>query len=173
MSNQLILVIVLAVVVFFGLGVVALGALGAIGVSSSRKYVEHAKTSEGRVGVMMLARGMIDCASSERVEAVGAAATGLPATSKSVPGSLAEVAAKRYLSSPADWNDPAFRCAHFSMTEPQYFQYQWVSSGPRAGVARAVADLNGDGTPDSVLEVDVACGEGGADCKAGPVREVR
>lgn len=172
-SNRLVVIIVVVVLLAFGFIGVALVGLGAISALGMRKYVGQAKAAEGQTGAMILARGVVTCASVERVEAGDAAAPGLPPTSKPVPGSLSDVSAKRYLSAPGDWADPAFTCAHFSMTTPQSFQYQWVASGPRAGVARAVADLDGDGKPDHVIEVDVTCPEGGGGCEAGRPREVR
>lgn len=119
---------------------------GCCGVS---RYLEQSKKAEGKNGIGMMARGAIACA-----EANGGK---LPASSRAVPSALSAVQGKKYMSSPTDWDDPSFKCMKFSMLDPQYFQYQWVSKGPTSGTARAVADLNGDGTPDSTLELDVTC----------------
>lgn len=171
-SNRLIIIVVVVVLLAFGFVGAALVGLGAISALGMRKYVGQAKAAEGQTGAMLLARGVVMCASIEHVEAGDVSAPGLPPSSRPVPRSLSDVSAKRYMSAPGDWADPAFTCAHFSMTTPQSFQYQWVASGPRAGVARAVADLDGDGKPDHVIEVDVTCAEGGGGCEVGRAREV-
>lgn len=125
----------------------ALLASGCCGATS--RYVEASKKAEGKNGVAAMARGVLKCAESSGGK--------LPATSALVPASLAQVSGKKYMSSPTDWQDPAFKCMGFSMADPQYFQYQWVLKSPTKGIARAVADLNGDGKPDSTLEMDVEC----------------
>jgi len=132
----------------FACGVaVAVLASGCCGATS--KYVEASKKAEGKTGVANMARGALKCA-----EASGGK---LPATSAMVPTTLAQVSGKKYQSSPTEWQDPAFKCMGFSMMEPQYFQYQWLLKSPTKGIARAVADLDGDGKADSTLEMDVEC----------------
>jgi hypothetical protein len=170
-TDTIILVVILALVAS---ALTALGALvrfSALSAARARRYVGEARASEGKVAVMVLARGVAACASLERVDERGGVAAGLPPTSKPVPASLAEIAAKPYVSSPSDWGEQAFACAHFSLEAPQSFQYQWVALGPRAGVARASADLDGDGKPDHRFEIDVTCGAGG-ECRAGALREL-
>jgi hypothetical protein len=82
-----------------------------------------------------------------------------------VPANLSDIKAKKWQSTPAEWSEPAYSCASFSMTGPQYFQYQWESRSPNEGAVRAVADLNGDGVPDATLSIDVTCNAG--TCSAG------
>jgi hypothetical protein len=132
--------------VFVGCLALAVLVSGCCGVS---RYLEQSKKAEGKNGVGIMGRGAISCAQSSGGK--------LPATSAMVPATLAQVSGKKYMSSPADWGDPAFKCLKFSMSEPQYFQYQWVLKSPTSGVARAVADLDGDGKPDSTIELDVTC----------------
>ena len=55
----------------------------------------------------------------------------------------------------------AFRCAGFSMREPQYFRYEWLRESDAAGVVRAEADLDGDGAAEIRLEHEVVCGASG------------
>lgn len=126
---------------------IAVLASGCCGATS--RYIEASKKAEGKNGVGAMARGALRCA-----EASGGK---LPATSPMVPATLAQVSGKKYMSMASEWEAPAFKCMSFSMMDPQYFQYQWVLKSPTKGTARAVADLNGDGKPDSTLELDVEC----------------
>jgi type IV pilus assembly protein PilA len=147
-------VIVVAVVGASGLLVV--GVLASLAFFGVRRYVSQAKIAEGRSRVTALAQGMTTCfAETER----------LPETSARVPGDLSLVSGKKYQSAPDDWSDPAFRCAEFSMQEPQYFQYQWVLGEGQSGKAVAVADLDGDGELEVQLEFDVDCS--GEACQLG------
>jgi hypothetical protein len=123
-----------------------------------RGYVNASKKAEGKNNVGVISLGAIACA-----EASGGK---LPASTPLVPANLAQVSGKKYMSQPSDWDSPSFKCMKFALSEPQYFQVQWVLKSPTSGTARAVADLDGDGTPDSVIEKDVTC-TGGA-CTASP-----
>lgn len=138
----------------WGVGL-ALLVSGCCGVS---KYLEQSKKAEGKTGIASMASGVVACAALSGGK--------LPATSAMVPAALSQVSGKKYASSAKDWEDPAFKCMKFSMSAPQYYQYQWILKSPTAGIARAVADLDGDGKPDSTLEMDVSCPASG--CTVSP-----
>lgn len=166
-SGMSVVAIVLVVLGGVALLVVAvLGILFALGAYGARKYVSQAKQSEGRASAMQLASGMALCGSTN---AAAGQSDPLPPTSRLVPATLAEIGGKKYMSSPSDWKDPAFECAKFQMSMPQYFQYQWVKRGTDSGAATAISDLDGDGRPDAVFEVTVTCASGS--CTAGGVTE--
>jgi len=74
------------------------------------------------------------------------------------------------MSAPSDWTSPAFTCAKFSMTTPQYFQYQWERVSAQSGVVHARADLDGDGVAEVNIEVPVRCSATG-ECEAGGLVE--
>lgn len=132
--------------------VVVVGILAALGIYGVRKYVMNAKASEGRNAVGALIKGVVACA----------AETGrLPSSSSSVPLNLASVAGRKYSSHASEWaNDPTFACAKFSLLDPQYFQYRWVLENSETGYAQAVADFDGDGTPDLTLRIRAHCIDG-------------
>jgi hypothetical protein len=157
-------VIIIVVVAVLGLVVVALiGVMASLGIYGFRKYLSQAKEAEGRNGVSQLARGMVVCA-EKRIAEGGA----LPKSSRPVPASLAAISGKKYMSATSDWTDDAYTCASFDMSYPQYFQYQWLlDPSGRTGVARAAADLDGDGTAEITFELPVACGADGT-CAAAP-----
>src|SRR5579859_1390576 len=129
-----------------------------------RKYLISAKSAEGRNAVGVLAQGIARCPSAT------AGRPTLPQTAHAVPANLASVQGMKYQSEPAEWQDEAYTCANFRISDPQYFQYQWVRTSPTQGTVRALADLDGNGEPDFDLEQDVTCANGGA-CTVGPLRD--
>lgn len=162
LSTGAIIAIVAGVVVLVVVAVV--GVMAALGIAGFRNYLGAAKSAEGRAEVGRLARGMALCGPGRGADGQSAA---LPPTAPPVPATLAEVSGKKYMSSSADWSDPAYTCAAFSVSMPQYFRYQWLATSDTEGVARAEADLDGDGTAEVIFESKVTCaGEG---CTAGPI----
>ncbi|MEZ4374262.1 MAG: hypothetical protein R3B07_25810 [Polyangiaceae bacterium] len=151
-SSTATIFIVLAVV---GIAVVVLvGVLAAIGIYGARSYMVKAKASEGLNGAGALARGIAACGEKESGK--------LPETSVAVPST--PPAGINYMSTPSDWNDPAFKCAYFDMSTPQYFSYQWVKESDTRGRVVALADLDADGTAEQRVEVVVECA--GSTCTA-------
>jgi hypothetical protein len=137
-----------------------MGILSALAIYGVSKYVKNAKASEARRVVPVLANGIARCSAS-----------GLPPTSNAVPS--AAPPGKRYQSAATDWSSqPAFRCAGFGLSEPQYFSYRWQLESPTRGLVIALADLNADGVPDMDFEQPVEC-SAGAGCTAGALRELR
>lgn len=166
-NTVLIVVIVVAAVGF--VGVFLVGVMAAFGVAGFRKYLAASKQSEATVSVMQLAHGMLACAEKRTAEGLPP----LPPSSKPVPDSLSKVSGKKYMSSSTDWEQDAFQCASFSLSYPQYFQYQWVlEAGGRTGTAQASADLDGDGSAELRVEMQVTCDSGGT-CSTAPLREIR
>ena len=166
-------IIIVAVVGAIVIGVVFVGGiLAALGVYGARRYLANAKAAEGKNAVAMIARGVVSCAAREDAIHGAVGPRGLPPSSHKVPASLAQVSGKKYMSTASDWTgDPAFACAAFEMSTPQYFQYQWELTKPgKEGVVHAVADLDGDGSPDILLDVVVTCSAPG-DCSVGPLSE--
>jgi type IV pilus assembly protein PilA len=138
--------------------VVGLGIVAALAIYGVRKYVTNAKQAEARTALANWANGLVTCGQRDGH---------LPPTSTPVPAKLSHIKAMKWQSAPTEWSEPGYRCAGFSMTEPQYFQYQWELRSPNEGTARAVADLNGDGIADTTLGVQVTCSAG--TCRAGSV----
>lgn len=170
------LIIIIVVGVVFG-GLLILGVLGALAYSGMRGYLSASKSIEGRMNVATLASGLAACVQRTAMSASGEVTQrGLPPSTAKVPASLAQVKGKKYVSSPADWTGDAFTCASFTITTPQYFQYQWVLTTPGAlGTVRAQGDLDGDGVAEITIEQDVRCSDqaGQLKCDVGPMRETR
>jgi hypothetical protein len=172
-------IILIIVLVVIGGGFLLMTVLGVFAWLGMRRYLDQSKSAEARMNVGILARGVASCAEvsgMNQLADANAPAPGLPPTSPKVPASLGQVRGVKYSSQPADWSAPAFKCAGFDISVPQYFQYEWVLSGPgQKGMARAEADLDGDGTADMTFEQDVEC-SGPADdlnCKVSALREKR
>ena len=123
-----------------------------------RQHLIGAKRAEANDVSARLAQAIAKCTS--------ASGGALPPTARPVPPSLASVRGMKYQSAPGDWQDEAYACARFQLATPQYFQYQWVRTSPRRGVVRALADLDGDATPELKVEREVTC-EDAATCAIG------
>lgn len=131
-------------------GPIVLGIFSALAIYGVRKYIMNAKRAEATAVLSMWSKGMVACGEKD----------GLPPSSQPVPASLASVSGKKYQSAANEWSDAAFVCGGLSMSEPQYFQYQWVQAGPSEGSMVAQADLNGDGSPDERVEIRISCAVG-------------
>jgi type IV pilus assembly protein PilA len=143
--------------------VAIVGILAVLGIYGVRKYLANAKTAEARNSLGQMSKdaatayeresmtggilGVSTSAAMSRQLCVSASHT-VPATSASIKGS-------KYQSDTAEWNTDAqgnsgFACLKFSMDQPQYYEYSYVSSGAGTAnstfTAQANGDLNGDGT---------------------------
>ena len=154
--------IVLVVIAIAAPIVIALaGVMTTLAIYGVSRYLKQAKMAEARAATSHLARGIVACA-----EASGA----LPRSSAPVPPDVPSAA--KYQSATADWADPAFSCARFSIATPQYFRYQWVATSATSGTARAEGDFSGAGKTTSTVEVDVECTRGATlACTLGTPRE--
>jgi hypothetical protein len=161
-TSKTVLVILLVV---GGACILGVGVFGALAMFGVRRYISSAKAAEGQTLVRTLADGMVRCAAGRGSDGQ---ARGLPESSVAVPSSLSAVRAKKYQSSASEWHDPAFDCAGFRVTEPQYFQYRWVRRSATSGAAVAVADLDGDGVAELSFEQSVSCDAAGA-CRSDAV----
>lgn len=87
--------------------------------------------------------------------AAGTGRVGGPSLCKSaphpVPKTFEELKGRKHTPWPNEWydgsqEDEGFRCLQTEMTEPQYYQYDFASTGPQGSfTATARGDLDGDG----------------------------
>ena len=147
-------VLTIGIVVILGMAVVALG------VRSYVRFVRLSKMAEARMMVGKMGRDV-----AESFDATGRLC---PSASKPVPIDVDSVRGRSYQSSPAEWAvdgsvNAGFACLGFAVSDPQYYQYDYKStgSGSPGSSFRAIGqgDLDGDGDLSSfVLEGRVAPG---------------
>lgn len=130
------------------LGLLLLFVLGPLAAAGLRRYIGHAKQAEARAALVAWGDALVRCGDRD-----GA----LPPSSAAVPASLSQVAGKKFQSAPADWSETAHTCGGFRLSSPQYFQYSWELRAPTDGMLHARADLDGDGSVDTVLDLAVTC----------------
>jgi hypothetical protein len=126
---------------------VVIGIFSAVAIYGVRKYMVNAKRAEATNVLSHWSKALVACAEKD----------GLPLTSPAVPASLASVSGMKYQSVASEWSDPAFVCAGFSLSDPQYFQYQWLQVSPAEGKLVALADFDGDGSAEQRVEVTITC----------------
>jgi hypothetical protein len=153
-SGASLAIIIIAVVAGLGVLIVAgIGIMAVLGIFGTRKYIAQAKEAEGKTTLAAIAKSVI--MASEREPSTGPRQ--LPPSAAPVPASLSQVSGKKYMSAPSDWSGDGWAEMKFSMSYPQYFQYQWQRTTSTSGVIIAIADFNGDGTQDVKFELPVTC----------------
>ncbi|MEZ4225020.1 MAG: prepilin-type N-terminal cleavage/methylation domain-containing protein [Polyangiaceae bacterium] len=150
--------------------VAIVGVLAALAIYGVRKYIANSKTAEAKNSLGQISKDATSAFAREGMNpallAAGASTqvvNRLCLTGTAVPANMAAVQGKKYQSSPAEWTtgqpttgpnnaNEGFACLKFSMADPQYYQYNYVSSATLAGAAlgttftaTAQGDLNGDG----------------------------
>ena len=141
--------------------VAIIGVLAALAIYGVRRYLASAKTSEAKNSVGAISRGAAaayerESAASEVVAegTSGSAASHALCASvvATVPSTLGPIQGKKYQPNSASGNDYAdaggtWSCLKFSRTQPQYYQYNYVSDGPATNTsmnAIAIGDLDAD-----------------------------
>jgi type IV pilus assembly protein PilA len=159
--------------------VAIVGILAVLAIYGVRKYIANAKTAEARNSLGQMAK---DSASAVEREKGTQAILGPGATSAlmrafcddstAVPSSNTVPQAQKYQSQVGEWNTGSatqgWQCLKFSLEEPQYYLYQYLSSGTLTQaqftgtpsgtsaatggfIAVANGDLNGNGAYSTFL----------------------
>ncbi len=142
--------------------VAIIGVLAALAIYGVRRYVFTAKTSEAKAGVGRMAKDAANAFNGEQmagnIVSLGNTAANsnqlCDSATVSVPSTVATVAGQKYQSSPSEWQIDSgtprtgFACMGFSMTDPQYYMYDYSTSGTTTAgstfAALAHGDLDGD-----------------------------
>lgn len=141
--------------------VAIIGILAVLAIYGVTKYITNAKTSEARNALGQIAKAAVGAFEEERADAKyiapGASSDkevhAVCATAVPVPADLAAVKNKKYQSKAVggDWGtgdgNTGWPCLKFSLTEPQYFQYNYTGTpgGSNPWFATADSDLKGVG----------------------------
>jgi type IV pilus assembly protein PilA len=147
--------------------VAIIGVLSALAIYGVRKYLTNAKTAEGRMSLGRISKDAQVAYERETMPngkvTLGdsvAIAHAICDDSTLVPDDIAKVSNKKYQSSPTDWTGAGWGCLKFTMTDPQYFQYQYeavtVNVPAQDGdnfIAHAFSDLNGKGKQSGELKL--------------------
>lgn len=137
--------------------VAIVGVLAALAIYGVRKYIANAKTAEARNSLGQMAKDAAAAYNRESMSGtvvalgsvVGSSNNLCGSATKTVPAAATSIKGQKYQSSPAEWNEGSatagWRCVKFSMSDPQYYMYNYTSDGTTF-TSSAQGDLNGDGT---------------------------
>jgi type IV pilus assembly protein PilA len=157
--------------------VAIIGILAVLAIYGVRKYIANAKTAEARNSLGQIAKDAATAAEREKgttaIIAPGSTSSLFRAfcssATNTVPagGAAGVPQAQKYQSQVSDWNSGSltagWQCLKFSLEEPQYYEYSYVSSNTSAingsFQADAYGDLNGNGvTSDFTIAGSAASG---------------
>ena len=140
--------------------VAIVGVLAALAIYGVRRYILNSKTAEARNGIGQMAK---DASAAYSREGMDPTVLGLGSSTgvsnrlcdsaSPVPSSPDSIKGKKYQSKPSEWAGGTqfggWSCVKFSMQDPQYYMYNYTSSGSStSAVFSAIAngDLDGNGT---------------------------
>jgi type IV pilus assembly protein PilA len=140
--------------------VAIVGVLAALAIYGVRKYLLNAKTAEARNAVGQMAKDAKTAYERESMGfsiltgggSVGASNNLCASATATVPAAIASVAGSKYQSTAAEWDADkltpgvGFACLKFSVTDPQYYMYEYTTPNATSFSASAYGDLNGDST---------------------------
>jgi type II secretory pathway pseudopilin PulG len=128
-----------------------IGVLSAIGMYALARYVRHSKTTEAIGSLTTLATQTATFYDgSDATQPAGSTPDNAhamrhfpPSSTASVPPSVDDIRGKKYQSTQADWAASPWHDLQFSIPQPQYYAYSYVSEGA-GSTARASAIAKGD-----------------------------
>lgn len=127
------------------------GIVPALGIFGVRRYLASSKTSEAKNTVGAISRGAVAAYEREVVDPEGTETTHeLCQSAKAVPATVP--LGRKYQPSTSPGSDyqagdstTGWKCLKFALTQPQYYQYQYVRGGPYKGPKRGGPDPGPDG----------------------------
>jgi len=131
--------------------VAIIGLLAALAIYGVRRYMTNSKTAEARQALGAISKGARAAFDGEVWSDTGVIAAGssragaagqLCGDAAPIPAEVPE--GEKYQSTDADWDDDAgWSCLRFSISGPQYFQYDYTNTANTAFTATAAAKLGG------------------------------
>lgn len=156
--------------------VAIIGILAAVAIPAFMKYIRRSKTSEATMNIRKIFDSSVSYYTSEFAARDGAIlARQFPETVDSTPldwraGVCADGDSQKYSPQADTWNDSTWQALNFSVDDPFYFQYTYVSEGVGSDsqfTARANGDLNCDNTLSTFERVGVVDEENNVNGGAG------
>jgi type IV pilus assembly protein PilA len=151
--------------------VAIVGILAALAIYGVRKYMANAKTAEARNSLGQISKDASNAYNKETMQAtvITADAGGSTAlsnqlcgTSTNVPDVKAKIKGAKYQSAAAEWDAGSatvgWQCLKFSMSEPQYFMYNYTATNPATATGSFVATAQGDLDGDDALSTFTIAG---------------
>jgi type IV pilus assembly protein PilA len=143
--------------------VAIIGVLAALAIYGVRRYLLNAKTAEAKNAVGQLAKDAKTAYERESMvpsvlapgSTVGLSNNLCADATNKVPSALASIQGQKYQSADSEWTQGAtqspptgWACLKFSLSDPQYYRYQYAGSTGATGAFTGTAngDLNGDQT---------------------------
>jgi hypothetical protein len=126
-----------------------LATLGTLSFVAFERYMEIGKTAEATNTIGQLSKLQVEVYEIGHEEPTLGRSL-CKSAPHAVPKSMADVKGHTYSSLDADWHDGAadqgFRCLRFEKVEPQWYRYDFSSTGPQGRfTALAAGDIDGDG----------------------------
>lgn len=151
--------------------VAIIGLLAAVAIPSFHRYMLRAKTSEAREMLhRMYSQGRAYYLETFGGQAVGGIPHQFPRTQATTPAvTCCDAGGQRCQPTVTDWQSPTWLALHFSMDDPHYYRYEFVSGGTGLSAsftARALGDLDCDGV-ESTYEMYVSVDSEGNPSGAG------
>lgn len=160
----------------FGRGRSALalpGILAAVAIPAFVKYIRRSKTAEASMNVRKLFDGSVSYYTDEHVDATGKPQPShFPATAPRTPATTAckDGESVKHMPDPKMWSHPTWQALNFEVSDPFYYQYEYVSDG-KTFTARAIGDLDCDGVLSTFERVGKVDGENNVTGGAGLYRK--
>jgi type IV pilus assembly protein PilA len=154
--------------------VVIIGILAALAIYGVQKYVTNSKSAEARMAIGRMSKDAAAYFEAEKMAgailsigtSVGVSRQLCPSASYSIPD-VTITEGQKFQPAAATWNDNAgWTCLNFSMTQPIYFKYMYVSDGTAAAATSgqgytAYAEAALGGTVKKIYQNAGVVGSGG------------
>lgn len=136
--------------------VAIIGILAAVAIPAFMKYIRRSKTSEATMNIRKIFDSSVSYYTSEFASRAGEILPRqFPEPVEPTPGDWAAETcdggdSKKYGPQPDTWSDPTWQNLNFSVDDPFYYRYEYVSDG-EGRTSRFTARANGDLNCDAVL----------------------
>ncbi len=152
-----------------GFGIAGIGIMAAVAIPAFMKYIRRAKTSEPKMNMRKMYDGAVSYYHTDHVTNLGEALPKqFPVSAATTPARTACVggSSTKTIPAPGMWDAPTWRALNFSVDDPFYYRYEFVSDG-KSFTARATGDLNCDGTLSTFERIGTIDAEGNVNGGAG------